>query len=192
MKKLDWWVGLVFVAILVTACGPSGPIVEVSAADINLTVGDLAEGFVVEQEMGFEELLQEVRLEDAGATQDAHMRLFADSGTQVFSAVFVFDSAKNAQSGMEDARRNFELALQENTPGLSFEELISPAIGDEVVLTGANAPEEGGTIHMLTFRELNVVGMLVVVGPAGDLNEDWLGDLGVVLFKRIPQPEESS
>ncbi len=181
----------VVLTLLAVSCGPSGPAIDTPAQEMNLTGDDLGIPMALEEEVGLEEFLKMVSLENRGDVLDAHMRTFVGPDSRLFSAVLVFNSSKAAQDGFKDARQNYELALQQGAPDLLLEERIAPALGDEVVLLGAELSEQGQATYLLVFRKLNVVGLVVATGPAETITEDRLDRLGKTFFQKLPQVDES-
>lgn len=192
MKRVAWWFSLLGMALLVTACGPSGPSVETAAIELNLTVEDLPGDFALSEEYTYEEIGSDlVNLnQEHSQARDAHMRIFTSPDTQVTTIVMIFDSASTAKSGLRDAQQNFELAIQEAVPNLLFTELSAPEVGDEASFVGAELLEQESRIYLFGFRKLNVVGLVTAVGPSTSLQEIFISGLAQAMAGRIQVPEE--
>jgi hypothetical protein len=189
MKRVWWWVGLVCLALLAMACGPSEPTIEKPAAEMNLTVEDMGEGFSLEEELGLEEVLAQVQLEEAGGINDANQRTFVSSDTTAWATTFVYASASAAQGGMTEYAKNLETALQEGDEGLLLEDRSSdaPAVGDDAIMFRAVKLVEGNQIYLFGFRKINVFSVLVVSGSPERVDEDWIRGFGLKIANRIPQ-----
>lgn len=201
MKRMLWafLVGL----LLLAACGPSEPPIEKPAAEMNLGGEDLPAGFRQTEELELNEILERIHLSanDKGALKDANMRIFvltptitataaptaaaAISTTQVIAAVLRFDSEAAAQSGVGDVVVGFQDAYK-SVP-LAPEALATPSVGTAAQFLRVQVPEQKTQACLLAFAKRNVVGMVLVSGPAGQV-EDLTRSLGQALDKGIVLP----
>jgi hypothetical protein len=189
MKRVPWWIGLICVAVLVVGCGPSEPAIEKPAAEMNLTLEDVGEGFTLEEEFGLEEALTRVQLEEASGINDANLRVFASSDAKVLATTLQFASANAAQSGMNEFAKNLEAALQEAEQGLVLEDRSAeaPAVGDDAIMFRADTLIDGNQIYLFGFRKVNVVSVLVASGSTDLVDDEWVRGFGLKMAGRIPQ-----
>jgi len=193
MKRTQRWVGLLFLALLLAGCGSKEPTIKVSAAEVNLTGEDMGKPATVA-----ENTLQEVLAlvyqdkDDKTLARDASMRTFTVSNTQVIVAVMVFDSSAWARGALRDARENLEKGLEDGlrtatqTFDLTMQDLTVPPVGEEGVFVTTDLPAEKGKVYFLGFCKNNVLGLLIGMGPAAQLDEAWMRDLAQKMSARWP------
>ncbi|MBN1484434.1 MAG: hypothetical protein JXA37_06900 [Chloroflexia bacterium] len=184
--------GLLLLVLLLAACGPTGPTVELPAAEMNLSLADLEEDFKLQQELSYAEVLDQLDLnpEDAGKASDAHMRIFETDERQLITFIIVFDAASTAKSSLNDAQDGFQEALKQNEPSLAFTRIEGPEIGEELIFVGAELREQDSRVYLLGFRKYNVTGLLVASGASESVDEIWLSSLAQVMANGIPEPVE--
>jgi hypothetical protein len=170
------------------ACGDSFtpattiPIVEKSAADINLTVQDLGDDWSLTEETGIEGI-GDLEADDV---KDANSRQFDSSSSMVMSIVFTTDSISQAEREMEeDISQDFQDQLLTEVPDMTFETLDPPAIGEEAILLKGTHADSGMDIYLLTYRDTNVIVMLMVMSLDGGLSQDQVLDFAQVIEGRI-------
>jgi len=199
MKRFLGWIGVVGV-LLLAACGPEA-VVERPAAEMNLALADLPEGFRQKgQDLSLADILQQINLSesDKGAVKDGSMRTFtatlglsATAGirsTEVVAVVLRFDSEGAAQSGASDIATGFGDAMR--TIRVTPEVLGTtplPAPASLGVFSRVQLPEQGAQVYLAVFHKKNVLGLVLVSGPQGEV-EGLAVRLAQALEKKIPLP----
>jgi len=193
MKRLFWLTWLVLVVML-AACGPSEPVIEKAAADMNLTAAEVGETFRQEREDDLEAIQVLLVVDEPGSVKDASLRAFVDGaedagGTQVTAAVLRFDSTGSAEAGLNDILKGFQGALGEEPAALaqSLEEVEETSSGERF-FGKAEIPEQEARLYLYLFRKRNVVGLIMVAGPAETLEKATIIDLHEKMDERIPLP----
>jgi len=205
MKRILWVVVLMGTLLLV-ACGPSEPPIELPAAEMNLELADLPAGFRQTEELGLTQIVERINLsaDEKGAVKDASMRTFVlspavtatavptttagVSTTQVIATVLRFDSEGNAQNGANELVVGFGDAVRSvKAVGATPEVLTAPQVGTSPQFLRLEVSEKKAQAYLLVFYKRNVVGMVLVSGPAGQV-EDLARSLGQALDKGIALP----
>ena len=202
MKRLGVLFLLLSIVLLLVACGPAEPIVEVKAAEINLTAADLGAGFTLAEESDLAAILGRTRIttEDKGVLADADRRVFistnvvtATSGvtatqpitrSQVIVTVQTYNASGAAQSGLGEVRDALKEVLAQNAALVAVN---AATVGDQSELWAAEMPNRGARIYLFICRRYNVIGVVMAVGPT-TLEQTWVLGLGQTLANRVPAP----
>lgn len=199
MKRFLGWVGVLGM-LLLAACGPEA-VVERPAMEMNLALADLPEGFRQKgQDLGLADILQQINLSesDKGAVKDGSMRIFtatlelsATAGirsTEVVAVVLRFDSEGAAQSGANDIATGFGDAMR--TIRVTPEVLGTtplPAPASWGVFSRVQLAEQGAQVYLAVFHKKNVLGLVLVSGPQGEV-EGLAVRLAQTMEKKFPLP----
>ena len=169
------------------ACGstqPAEPIIETAAKDMNLTAADLGFDWSLTGEQGVDEM-EDISEEDV---LDANLRMFASTELtgMVMSIVFSTESVSSAQQEMGDVTaQDLGADMEAQLPGLTFETLDPPAVGDEAVAIGGNYADLNMNVYVMAFRKTNVIVIFSLMGAEESVNENLLADYAQKLEARI-------
>jgi hypothetical protein len=191
MKHLHLIFGLTMVCslLLPVACGSGEsatkePVIETAASEMNLSAADLGAGWSLQLEQSLDEL---PALKEEKAATDASLRTFVSAGGEVIASQTLTTksatAAKNTmEAGMAEATIN---ELKEQLPGLDFEEIEAPAVGDEAVLVWGDVSDLGLNVYVLSFRKSNVLALLFLLGPEEQFTEATVMDYAQKLEAKI-------
>ncbi len=176
---------LVLCLTLVAACGPQAALIETPAKDMNLATEDVGAGGTMTTDEGLEGLKSSMSLPEDKDLKDASFRMFATAENGLVLAV-VLTLNKMADSGtLNDLSSGFEKGFTEQMAGVQLQKFTAPQVGDEATVSGVSLPDQGAAVYVLGFRKVNVVGVVVVVGPPDFATEARLAELGQKMSSKI-------
>jgi hypothetical protein len=169
------------------ACGGSdtqAPIIEMEAAEINLTAADLGGDWSLQTDQGVDEI-QDISEEDV---LDANMRMFASNELtgMAMSIVFTTESVAAAKQEMKgDFVNDMREGLQADLPNLTLETLDPPNVGEESAMIGGNYADLEMNVYMLVFRKANAIAMFMVMGTEDTVTEGLIVDYAQKIEAKI-------
>jgi hypothetical protein len=156
---------------------------------MNLVPEDLGGEYLLLMEFSLEDLRAEMEPEMIELVQSANARVFGspEGEDAVMSFVISLETVEAAEEYFLTELEDLEAEVQESQPGLTFEELPAPDLGDESILVGATIEEQGRTIevYILAIRKSNVLGTVMIVGPKGTFDETMVHVIGGKLAARF-------
>jgi hypothetical protein len=200
MKRLGVLFLLLGAVLFLVACGPAEPLVEAKAAEINATAADLGAGFTLAEESDLTAILGRTRIAtgDKGVLVDADRRIFTSAAvvtatssvtstqpitrSQVIVTVQTYNASGAASSGLGEVRDALKEVLAQNAALVAVN---AATVGDQSELWAAEIPNRGARVYLFLFRRLNVLGVVMAVGPT-TLEQTWVLGLGQTLANRVP------
>ena len=181
---------LAFVLLLggAAACGPSEPLVETAAADINLSAADVGTGWEMQQELTLEDIFADAPRH----ALDANQRTFSSQevlGKVLVSQVFSTKTVASAEREMRgDLVEAMTTAFEQQATGASMEEMTAPELGDEALMLGGRGSVSGIEMvaNVVALREANVFALVFLMGPTGSATADDAVAYARTLDLRIP------
>lgn len=168
---------LILSMVVLSGCGPQATLIRKPAAEMNLTVENLGSGYSLSQEQGLEELKTSWSLPNDPDLNDANYRLFETENGVVLAVVITMKKPATADT-LKDLTGGFEEGFSTQLPGTTLNEVRTAAIGEESIMRGADLSELGLGMYFLGFRQVNVVGVLAVIGKADFATVDLTTQLG--------------
>jgi hypothetical protein len=165
-------------------CGSGGSTIETPAGEMNFSAADLGSDWSLQLDQSLDEI---PGLSEEKAARDASLRTFAtQDGRTIASQVLTVKTVAGAENSMAEGFAEPTIAeLKAQLPGITFEQLASPTVGDETVLVGGNISELGLNVYVLTFRKSNVIAMIFLLGPETFASEASTADYGRKLEAKI-------
>ena len=186
MNRTRLILSLMTVCLLLSSigCGSGGSAIETPAGEMNFSAADLGSDWSLQLDQSLDEI-QGVSEEKAAL--DASLRTFAtQDGRTLASQVLTVKTVTGAKNSMAEGFAEPTIAqLKAQLPGVGFEELTSPSIGEEAVLVGGTVSELGLNVYVLTFRKSNVIAMIFLLGPEAFASEASTADYGRKLEAKI-------
>ncbi len=179
MRRARSFWALFLLVVLLVGCGPSEPLIEKPAAEMNLTEADLGGEYTLQEEQGYTELTADMEPAVAAEVSDAHMRLFVSNkeSAVVMGIVINIKSVSKARGNLSSLVDGFKEGLTESLTDVSYEEVEAPAMGDETIISKAAVSDPmlgGGEMHiyMVGVRKANVILVAATFGSEEISNED--------------------
>jgi hypothetical protein len=200
MRKFRVLLGLLCVALFAVACGPAEPLVQAKAADINMTVADLGEGFTLTEESDLLAILArtKIKAEDKAPLEDANRRIFVGTAvvtatgtttvtapltrTEVIATLMVYNASGGAQAGLTETRDGFKGVLP---PTMTLVAINTTTLGSASELWVTEAPNLAARVYVLLMRRDNVLAVIQVTGPS-QIRETWVVGLAQKVLGRVP------
>jgi hypothetical protein len=86
---------------------------------------------------------------------------------------------------MRDFVEGVEEGILGELPGMEMEERRAPAVGDEANLIGVDVEDLGVSMYILSFRKVNVIGVVVVMGTDAAATEAAAAEFGKNMDAKI-------
>ena len=170
------------------SCGPSEPIVETAAADINLSGSDLGTGWSMQQELTMDEIFDDAPRH----ALDANQRTFSSQevlGKVLVCQVFSTKSVASAQREMQgDLVEAMTTAFEQQASGGAMEEMDAPELGDEALMLGGSGSVSDVAMdaYVVALREANVFALVFLMGPTGSATAEDAIEYARTVDLRLP------
>ena len=190
--------------LLLVACMSvvtSVPPIQTLASEMNLTAADVGNEFTLVLEQGREENRDNIDRQIFRSIDDMNLRGFESSESRVLAAIVSFGHPMAAEGVYHDVSRGFFVGLRAqvqspeehlgglvteyDTSDLEITFLEALPLGDKSDMVGVSHVEADVEGYSLSFRKVNVIGIVWIVGPKAVVEQTMIEHLGQMMEAKV-------